>query len=127
MSDRKAPFTDQQFENVIGNFLRAGVILAALIVLAGGCIYLYRHGVETPEHQLFHGEPRAWSTLAGIFSTATLKRGQGIIMTGLLVLILTPIARVALSFVAFALERDWLYVGFTAIVFGLLMYSLLAA
>jgi uncharacterized membrane protein len=127
MSEHKAPFTEQQFENLIGNFLRAGVILAASIVLVGGAIYLYRHGAETPEHHVFHGEPQAWSTLAGIFSTATLKRGQGIIMTGLLALILTPIARVALCLAAFALERDWMYVSFTAIVFGLLLYSLLAA
>jgi uncharacterized membrane protein len=119
--------TDQQFENVIGNFLRAGVILAASVVLVGGAVYLYRHGGETPEHHMFHGEPQAWSTLGGIFSSATLKRGQGIVMAGLLVLILTPIARVALSLGAFALQRDWMYVSFTAIVFGLLMYSLLAA
>jgi uncharacterized membrane protein len=119
--------TDQQFENVIGNFLRAGVILAASIVLIGGGVYLDRHGRETPEHHVFHGEPQAWSTLAGVFSASTLTHGRAIIMAGLLVLILTPIARVALSLVGFALQRDWLYVGFTAIVFGLLLYSLLAA
>jgi len=119
--------TDQQFENLIGNFLRAGVLLAALIVFIGGSVYLYRHGGKTPEHHVFAAEPRAWSTLAGIFSTDTLTHGRGIIMAGLLVLILTPIARVALSLGAFAIERDWMYVSFTAIVFGLLLFSLLAA
>jgi uncharacterized membrane protein len=127
MSERKPPFTEHQFEQVIGNFLRAGVIVSALIVLIGGSVFLYRHGWETPEHHVFRGEPRAWSTLSGIFSGNTLKHGQPIIMLGLLALILTPIARVALSLVAFALERDWMYVCFTAIVFGLLLYSLLVA
>ncbi len=118
---------EQKFEQLIGNFLRTGVLLSASIVLIGGSIYLYRHGGELPEHHAFHGEPHAWSTLAGIFSSGTLKRGQGIVMVGLLVLILTPITRVALSLVAFGLERDWMYVAFTAIVLSLLLYSLLAA
>lgn len=125
--EKKAPFTEHQFEQVIGNFLRAGVILSAAIVLTGGSIFLYRHASERPEHHVFHGEPREWSTLTGVFSSNTLQRGQAIIMVGLLALILTPISRVALSLVGFALERDWMYVGFTAIVLSLLLYSLLAA
>lgn len=119
--------SEYQFEQIIGNFLRIGVILAASIVLIGGTIFLFRHAAELPEHHVFHGEPREWSTLAGIFSNNTLKHGQAIIMVGLLALILTPITRVALSLIAFALERDWMYVGFTAIVLTLLLYSLLAA
>lgn len=127
MSENKAPFTEQQFERVIGNFLRTGVLVSAMIVLIGGTIFLSRHASEMPEHHVFHGEPREWSTLPGIFSANTLKHGQAIIMVGLLALILTPICRVALSLVAFALERDWMYVCFTAFVFALLLYSLLAA
>jgi uncharacterized membrane protein len=44
---------------------------------------------------------------------------------GLLVLIATPITRVAFSVFAFFYERDWKYVVFTLIVLGLLLYSLL--
>jgi uncharacterized membrane protein len=44
---------------------------------------------------------------------------------GLLLLIATPIARVAFSAVAFVLERDWLYTGVTLFVLALLLYSLL--
>jgi uncharacterized membrane protein len=43
---------------------------------------------------------------------------------GLLLLIATPIARVAFSAVAFAIEGDKMYVLFTLIVFGVLLYSL---
>ena len=43
---------------------------------------------------------------------------------GLLVLIATPIARVACTLVAFALQRDRTYVGITAIVLALLLYGL---
>jgi len=43
---------------------------------------------------------------------------------GLLLLIATPIARVMLSAIAFAVERDRMYVLFTLIVLTVLMYSL---
>ena len=45
-------------------------------------------------------------------------------MGGLLLLIATPVARVALSLVAFVLQRDRLYVGITAFVLALLLASL---
>jgi uncharacterized membrane protein len=51
-------------------------------------------------------------------------RGRGIIQLGLLLLIATPIARVALSVVAFAIQRDRLYLVVTLIVLAVLMYSL---
>ena len=46
------------------------------------------------------------------------------IQLGLLVLIATPIARVAFSLVAFALQRDRIYVIVTLIVLAVLLYSL---
>jgi uncharacterized membrane protein len=45
----------------------------------------------------------------------------------LLLLIATPIARVALSVVGFAIERDRMYVAFTLIVLAILLYSLLGS
>jgi uncharacterized membrane protein len=50
---------------------------------------------------------------------------RGVIMLGLLALIATPIARVAASIVAFARQRDWLYVALTAFVLAILLYSLI--
>jgi uncharacterized membrane protein len=47
-----------------------------------------------------------------------------VIQLGLLLLILTPVARVAFSLVGFALERDRIYVELTAIVLVILIYSL---
>ena len=54
-------------------------------------------------------------------------RGRGVIQLGLLLLIATPIARVAFSVVGFALERDRMYVVFTLIVLAILLYSLLGS
>ena len=45
-------------------------------------------------------------------------------LPGLLLLIATPIARVALSLIAFARQRDRMYVCITTLVLGLLLFSL---
>ena len=39
---------------VIGNLLRIGVIAAASIVLFGGIIYLFRHGLVSADYKVFH-------------------------------------------------------------------------
>ena len=49
---------------------------------------------------------------------------RAIIECGLVLLIATPVARVLFSVVAFALEKDRLYVVLTLIVFLILLYSL---
>ena len=63
-------------------------------------------------------------TISGIFHEALAFHGRGLIQLGLLVLIATPVARVAFSFFAFLHERDWTYVFVTVLVLGLLLYSL---
>jgi uncharacterized membrane protein len=117
-------WSDQSIEYMIGNLLRAGVLLAGTVVAAGGCVYLLRHGLEAPHYRVFHGEPTDLVSIPAILRYALSGRGRGIIQTGLLLLIATPIVRVALSIVGFAKERDWMYVTFTMIVFGVLCYSL---
>ena len=50
-------------------------------------------------------------------------RGQSIVMLGLLVLIATPVVRVAASVVLFAAEHDRVYVAITSVVLTLLLLS----
>ena len=42
MSSPKHTWTEQQFEKILGNLLRVGVILAAVVVFGGGVLYLIR-------------------------------------------------------------------------------------
>jgi uncharacterized membrane protein len=115
---------DQRVEEIIGNLLRSGVLLAALVVAAGGMIYLAGNGHAHPDYRLFRGEPSDLRHVRGILADARAWRGRGIIQLGLLLLIATPVARVAFSIVAFALQRDRMYVVVTLIVFATLLYSL---
>jgi len=117
-------WTDQKMEETIGNLLRAGVLLSASVVLAGGVIYLIRHGHSSADYRVFRGEPTDLKTLRGICGSAFKLSGRGIIQLGLLLLIATPVARVAFSVWGFAAEHDRMYVVFTLIVLAILLLSL---
>jgi uncharacterized membrane protein len=52
-------------------------------------------------------------------------RGQAIIALGLLILIATPVMRVAISIIAFAIQRDYTFVAITCVVLALLCISFL--
>ncbi len=110
--------TDERLETIIGSLLRVGVALAAVVVLAGGVWYIAARSSAPVAYGHFRPEPRA------VHSLAVTAHGTALMMLGLLILIATPVARVAFSLVAFALERDRLYVGMTTIVLAVLLYSI---
>jgi uncharacterized membrane protein len=124
MTEARATWTDERLDQILGNLLRFGVVLSAVVVLMGGCIYLSRHGAEEADHKAFQGESWYLSTLPGILAYVGEGRGRGIIQLGIVLLIATPVARVLFSVFAFALQRDRTYVVVTTIVFLLLVYSL---
>jgi uncharacterized membrane protein len=117
-------WTDLRMEIIIGALLRTGVILAAFVVLSGALVYLAHHGGEVVDYSAFHGEPEALRSMSGIIQGALHGDGSALIQLGLLLLIATPVARVAFSAVGFAIERDSLYVGITLFVLAVLLYSL---
>jgi uncharacterized membrane protein len=117
-------WSDQKMESIIGNLLRTGVVLSAMVVLAGGALYLARHGSAPADYRIFHGEPAELRTVGGIIRQVVALRGRGIIQFGLLLLIATPVVRVAFSIWGFAEEHDRMYVIFTLIVLAVLVYSL---
>jgi uncharacterized membrane protein len=117
-------WSDQQVEQRIGTLLRVGVVLAAAVVALGGLFFLARHGAEAPHYQVFRGEPASLRSVGGILAGARELRGVGLIQLGLLILLATPVARVALSAYAFARQRDRLYVCVTLFVLAVLLYSI---
>jgi uncharacterized membrane protein len=119
--------TEHHFEIVIGNLLRTGVLLAAAVVIFGAVVYLVRHGSEPPRFAQFRSEPQGLRTIPGILAEAEAFQGRGIIQFGLLLLIATPIARVAFAAWAFFRLRDYRYVLITLVVLTLLCYSLFGA
>lgn len=125
MARTQQRWTEYKFEQFLGNLLRGGVTLSASIVAVGGILYLIRHGMESPNYHVFRGEPSEFRVLPEILATGlTLQRRRSLIQLGLLVLIVTPILRVAFSGYVFAKQGDRTYVIITFIVLTILLYSL---
>lgn len=117
--------TDERVEQVVGNLLRIGVIASAVVVFAGGLLLLLHEGRQpAPDLHEFHAEPEELRSLDGVLHQTAALRSAALIMLGLLMLIATPVARVLFSVIAFALQRDHLYVVITLIVLAVLLYSL---
>ena len=125
----KPPFTptadqDQSIDVTISWILRIGVTLSALVVAAGGVWYLFQHGSKLPSYARFVSEPSDLLTPSHTLREAEHLDSAAIIMTGLLVLIATPILRVAFTIFAFAREKDWTYVTVAAAVLAILLFGL---
>jgi len=119
------PQADYKLEQLIGNLLRAGVFIAAAVVLLGGILYLAQHGTGHPDYHSFHGESSELKSVAAVVKGAAGLDSRSIIQLGLFLLVLTPIARVVFSAVGFALERDYVYVVITVFVLAVLLVSLM--
>ncbi|MDR3739140.1 MAG: DUF1634 domain-containing protein [Terracidiphilus sp.] len=118
---------DRRLESMIGNLLRIGVLSAAALVLLGGVIYLAGHGSQPVSYRTFVAGPEKLRSLGGIVHSAMQFDSGGLMQFGLLLLIATPVARVAFAAVGFQLERDRLYVAISLIVLAVLVFSLLHA
>ena len=118
--------SDKAIEMWLGQLLRSGVILAALVVFAGGVWFVAKAKDTAANYRTFRGEPTELRHVAGIVHEAISLHPAGLIQLGLLLLIATPVARVVFSVAGFAMERDWMYVAFTLIVLATLLYSLMS-
>ena len=115
---------EQKLENLIAHLLRAGVLVAALVVIGGAAFYLGTHPGSRVDYHAFRGEPEELKTVHGIVQCAFSGQARCIMQLGLLLLIATPVARVIFSAIAFSMEGDRMYVLFTLIVLAVLLYSL---
>lgn len=121
---------ERDVEQYIGKLLRYGVMLSCAITLFGGVIYLYQHkGVmvdysPVPTGMAF-GVEEYLRELNTILPRMLNFDGAAIIQFGVLVLIATPIVRVAFSAVSFLIEKDYLYVVITLIVLIIIMANML--
>lgn len=119
-----ADWTDKEVEQLVGRLLQIGVSIAAVVVLAGGIFFLFQHGQETTDYHVFRGEQADLRKLPDIVEQAFTPRSRGMIQLGLLLLIATPVARVAFTVFAFLRERDYIFVAVTLFVLAVLLYSL---
>ncbi len=123
MSERlpMAKFDDAKMESLMGRLLQFGVLLASLVVLVGGVLYLRAFNGHPMNYRKFVSEPAAFRTTGALLHDIAAGDPAAIIKLGVLLLIATPIARVAFAAVAFALEKDRLYVAISVVILAVLL------
>lgn len=124
-------WAERDMELILGRLLRYGVILSCGITLIGGVLYLIQHGSQmpdyspTPDDQPFAGTAMYLRELSAILPRILTLDGAAIIQLGVCVLIATPILRVAVSVIAFLIEKDYLYVVITLIVLAIIIANMI--
>ncbi len=119
--------TVERIENLISHVLRIGVVVSLLVIVTGTVIsfvhhpgYLWSAPMLGPlTHPVGDSLPTVHSVLAGVLT----GRGQAMVMLGLMLLIATPVLRVAVSVVVFLVQRDLIFVATTLVVLAALLFS----
>lgn len=121
----RAPrWSDHEVEQLVGRLLQLGVLIATVVVLTGGAMLIATHGGNAADFRIFRGESSTLRSVSAAARGALTLDPRGMVQLGLVLLIATPVARVALTLVAFLIQRDRLYVLLTAIVLVLLLFGL---
>ncbi|PMD73163.1 DUF1634 domain-containing protein [Companilactobacillus nuruki] len=106
----------RKVELIIGKILRIGVSISAIVILIGVALY-FMNG----SGYVGNSFPRRFSA---IFNGLAAGKSYAVIMSGVFLLILTPVLRVVVSIYAFYKEHDTLYVVITTIVLVILMFAM---
>lgn len=114
--------TPERFRTLVSTVLAVGVGISAILVAAGflSSFVVGWEGSLTGA-AVAHADP---TDFGGVVDGVLAARPVAIAQLGLLVLLATPVIRVATSVVAFATERDRLYTAVTLGVLSILLFSL---
>jgi uncharacterized membrane protein len=118
-----------QVELIISTLLRVGVTVSLLVVVLGTIVTFVHHpDYRTSQEQLkrmTHPPAEFPKTVQEMWTGLREFHGQSIVVLGLMLLVATPIVRVAVSIFAFWYEGDHIFVMITSIVLVLLLLSFL--
>jgi uncharacterized membrane protein len=118
-----------RIEIIISTLLRIGVF-SSLAIIVLGLIITYSRNPQYATHADQLPKLTAYGavfphSLNDVFGGVARLRGQSLIALGLLILIATPVMRVAISIIAFVIQRDYVFVAITSVVLTLLVFSFL--
>ena len=115
-------------ERAISRVLRAGVLLSLACLVSGTVLMLLQRDggfLSDPAAlaPLLSGDAGAAPPWQHLVPRLMQGRGEALATVGLLVLILTPVVRVAISIRAFVVQHDRVYTAITSLVLLLLLIS----
>jgi uncharacterized membrane protein len=126
---------EAQVNVVLSWMLRIGVLLCAAVIGLGWVGTLIKPGAAPAAAQAFSlsaltgggmvPEGAVTHSLPDVAAGLASGSARAVIVAGLMLLIALPLARVALTAVTFAIERDWLYVVLALAVLTLLISGLI--
>jgi|SRR6185503_6818251 len=119
-------FKDRDMQQLLGHVLRTGTMVSITVVFIGGAFFIYRHGQSIPDYHKWNGIPNFIRTASGIFHGIGALKGQAMIQLGIVLLIATPILRIVFSTIGFVLEKDYMYIGISLLVLGIIFFSMLS-
>ncbi|MGH7079091.1 MAG: TSUP family transporter, partial [Acetobacteraceae bacterium] len=108
----------RKMELIISGVLRGGVLLSVAVIF-GGVVYLYVQRLSGGISHTTYPD-----TLRELFVGLIAGNPVSVIVFGLMILLATPVVRVAVSIVAFAIEEDRTYVVITSLVLVILIFSI---
>ena len=124
--------TSVHLERAVTLVLRVGVVASSAVLATGTVLTLVSAGSRRAASSAVSGLRRGtlrqhgwptFHTVGGVVGAAVHGQGPGLVMLGVLLLVATPVVRVAVSVVGFLLERDRRFVLVTALVLGVLVGS----
>lgn len=117
---------EHKIEVSLSKLLTAGTTVAGLVMLAGiAWLVLRAPGDARPKYDHFVPTAQEGKGLGAVIQGVMSLEPHAIMLGGVMLLVLTPVARVLFTLLAFVLKKDWLYVAMTAVVLGVLAYGLL--
>ena len=117
--------TDERLERGLSLVLIVGVIASAALIAAGFAASFAAGWTGSLLDATVSGSG-ATTDFSDLVARLLALQPLAITQLGLLALVATPVVRVAASILAFAAQRDWLYVAISTVVLVLLVLSLAA-
>ena len=115
---------ERDIQIILGTLLRVGVIVAMLVVLLGGVMYLVDYHSLQVDYSQFTPLTNTFSSLEAILIGLKTMDSKAVIQLGTLLLIFTPITRVVFSIFSFLIEKDYMYVMIGLFVLTVIVISL---
>lgn len=113
-----------RLEAILAVLISFGVLTAAAMALTGCVLWLIAYGKQPAELDLISGAGPGLDSVIRIISMALKAEPEALMQLGLVILLLTPLVRVAVSFGYFVVARDRIFTGLTAAVLIVLLAGL---
>lgn len=118
---------DERLQNALAKTMIIGTAIAGTIIALGMLWFLWANAGMKAGDKIFTGEPKYYENPISMVQHAMalneLGHRRSFIMVGVLLLLLNPVARVALAALGFALQKDRMYTIISLIVLSVLLIS----